>query len=148
MEEIFEETEEISLVRSAPGIGFVLGIVVALEVGDIERFASPQRLASYSGTVPRVHASGGRVSYGRMRPDVNRYLKWAYSEAANSVCINRHLRPELHVSQLYTRIRSRKGHGTAIGAVARHLAEATFWMLKKKEPYKDPNVKHIVSTKA
>ncbi|MBU1319324.1 MAG: IS110 family transposase [candidate division Zixibacteria bacterium] len=147
MDDIFTETQDVSLVRTAPGIGFVLGIVIALEVGDVTRFASPGRLASYSGTVPRVRASGGRISYGRLRPDVNRYLKWAYSEAANSICINRHLWPDRHVAQLYTRLREKKGHGTAIGAVARHLAEATYWMLKKKEPYRDPNVKHAASTR-
>jgi hypothetical protein len=39
---------------------------------------------------------------------------------------------------LYERIRRRKGHAVAVGAVARHLAEATFWVLIKAEPYRDP----------
>ena len=143
MKEVFDETPEIKLLRSIPGIGFIFGIVVWLEVGDVNRFGSPQKLASYAGTTPRVHASGGKVRYGRLRPDVNRYLKWAYCEAANTISINRKLWSERHVAKLYTRIRSRKGHSTAIGAVARHLAEATYWILKKMEPYKDPALKHI-----
>ena len=74
-----------------------------------------------------------------MREDVNRYLKWAYVEAANAVCLQR-LRffPHRHVSQLYNRIAHRKGHQKAIGAVARHLAEATYWMLKRKQSYQEP----------
>jgi transposase len=48
-----------------------------LEIGDIQRFCCAERLASYAGTVPRVHASGGKTHYGRTRPDVNHYLKWA-----------------------------------------------------------------------
>lgn len=43
-----------------------------------------------------------------------------------------------HVTRLYERIRSRKGHAVAIGAVARHLAEATYWILTKGEPYREP----------
>src|SRR5207302_1107747 len=36
----------------------------------------------------------------RMRADVNRYLKWAFVEAANSVAVNHRRCPERHVSQL------------------------------------------------
>ena len=88
-----------------------------------------------------MHASGGKVRYGRLRPDVNHYLKWAYAEAGNSVAVNHRRRLERHVSRLYARIRRRRGHGTAIGAVARHLAEASFHVLRRKEPYRDPALK-------
>jgi hypothetical protein len=44
-----------------------------------------------------------------------------------------------HVTILYERIRQRKGHSVAVGAVARHLSEAAFWMLRKQEAYKDPS---------
>ncbi len=145
MKEVFDETTQIKLLRSIPGIGFIFGIVIWSEIGDINRFNSPQKLASYSGTTPRVHASGGKIRHGALRPDVNRYLKWAYCEAANTVGINRKLWSERHVAKLYTRIRQRKGHSTAIGAVARHLAEATYWILKKMEPYQEPAFRHIQS---
>lgn len=146
MEEVFEETEAVRLLRSMPGIGFLLGVVISLEVGDIGRFPGPEQLASYAGTVPRVHASGGKVRYGALRNDVNRYLKWAFSEAANSICINKEIWPQRHVSRLYQRIRQRKGHAKAIGAVARHLAEATYWMLTRKEEYRDPSRVRVLPT--
>ena len=49
-------------------------------------------------------------------------------------------RPQRHVSQLYRRVRLRlrKGHGKAIGAVARHLAEATFYVWSRREAYREP----------
>jgi transposase len=147
IEEIFGKTVAISLLRSAPGIGEVLSIVVNLEVGEVSRFPSAPALASYSGTVPRVHASGGRVRYGQLRPDVNRYLKWAYSEAANSIVVNRKIYPHRHVTKLYERVRAKKGHQKAIGAVSRHLAEATYWILKKQEPYQEPSWRQKVSTR-
>ena len=95
-------------------------------------------MASYSGTTTRVHASGGKVRYGPLRPDVNRYLKWAFAEAANSVAVNHTRLPQRHVSQLYFRLRARKGHSKAIGAVARHLAEAAFHVLTRQQEYRDP----------
>jgi transposase len=148
MKGVFDETEEIRFLRSMPGIGFLLSIVISLEVGDVSRFSGPEKLASYSGTTPRVHASGGKVRYGSLRPDVNRYLKWAFVEAANTISINRKLWPKRHTVQLYERIRKRKGHSKAVGAVARHLAEATYWILKKKEGYQDPGLKAVLPTEA
>ncbi|MBW4046010.1 MAG: hypothetical protein HIU87_13580 [Acidobacteria bacterium] len=43
-----------------------------------------------------------------------------------------------HVGQLYHRLAPGKGHGRAIVAVARHLAEASYWVLRKQQPYKSP----------
>jgi len=138
MGELFGEMRDLELIRTLPGVAFILGVVILTEVGDVERFPSSSHLASYSGMTPRVHASGGHVRYGRTRPDVNHYLKWAYAEAANVSMMHRRRHPQRHVSRLYERVKRRRGHPKAIGAVGRHLAEATYWMLKKQEPYRDP----------
>lgn len=138
---LVRDTPEMDLLRTLPGIGWILAAVVGLEIGEIGRFASADRYASYSGTTPRIHASGDKMRFGRLRPDVNRYLKWAYVEAAHSVCLQRRMIPLRHVSRLYERIGKRKGHPKAIGAVARHLAEATFHVLTRREPYRDPVIK-------
>ena len=133
-------TESMQLVKSLPGVGPILAIVITLEVGSVDRFPSASCLASYSGTVPKVQSSGGKVRHGRMIKHANNYLKWAFIEAANVIVMKRH-HPNWrrkHVSVLYERIRRRKGHAVAVGAVARHLAEATFWILNKNEPYRDP----------
>jgi transposase len=140
LEELVEITPEMQWLLTLPGVGVILGATIALEIGQVERFPSAMHLASYAGTTPRVHASGGKVRYGSLRADVNRYLKWAFAEAANAVAVN-HIRcPERHVSQLYRRLRSRKGHPKAIGAVARHLAEAAFHVLRGKQMYRDPSL--------
>ena len=57
-------------------MGFILGVVIVLEVGDVTRFPTASHLASYAGTIPRVHSSGDKTRYGQLRGDVNRYLKW------------------------------------------------------------------------
>jgi len=141
LKQILTVTPAMELLMTLPGIGLILAAVVALEVGDISRFVSSERLASYAGTTPRVHASGNKVRYGRLRPDINRYLRWAFVEAGNSVAVNYTRCPHRHVSQLYGRLRTRKGHAKAVGAVARHLAEAAFHVLSRNEPYRDPALK-------
>jgi transposase len=148
MRQVFETTEEIKLLMSMPGVGFILAVVIILEVGDVNRFMRSESLASYSGTVPSVHASGGKVRYGRLRPDTNHYLKWAFSEAGNSVAVNHKRWPYRHVSKLYKRVRKRRGHPEAVGAVARHLAEVTYWILSKREPYLERGLMKVKSAKA
>jgi len=138
LKDLLPTSAAMRLLQTLPGVGLILSAVIALEVGDVSRFASAGRLASYAGTTPRVHASGGKVRYGTLRPDVNRYLKWAFAEAANSVALHHATHPDRHVSQLYRRIKGRKGHAKAIGAVARHLAEAAFHVLGKGQAYRDP----------
>jgi transposase len=132
-------TPEMQLLMTMPGIGVILATVVVWEMGDIARFPDAEHFAAYAGTVPRVQASGDKVRFGRTRPDVNRYLKWAFAEAANSVALNHERCPDRHVSRLYLRTRQRRGHSKAIGAVARHLAEATFHVLSRNQEYRAPN---------
>ena len=142
----FKPTPAIQQLMTVPGVGLTLAVVIALEVGDVARFATAEKLAGYAGTTPRVHASGGKTRFGRSRPDVNRYLKWAFVEAANAICVTRRRSSSRHVSRLYDRIARRKGHPKAIGALARHLAEATFWILSKHEPYREPKISTVSST--
>ena len=129
-----------------PGVGFILAVAIANEIGDIARLATAQRLASYAGTVPRVHSSGGHTRYGKLRSDVNHYLKWSYSESGNSTSVNHKRLPSRHTSKLYRRIREKKGHAKAVGAVGRHLAEASFWVLTRNEDYKEPKAKSVSPT--
>jgi transposase len=136
-----QTTPNMQLLKTLPGVGDVLATVIEREVGSIDRFHSPEQFASYSGTTPKVSASGGKVHYGRMRQQANHYLKWAFVEAANVIALNRAREgwKRRHVSRLYDRIQRKKGHSVAVGAVARHLSEAAFWVLTKHEPYEEPN---------
>lgn len=138
IEQVVERTPAMQRLKTLPGVGNILTTVLALEIGTIDRFPSAAHLASYAGTVPRIHASGDRSFRGRVRSDVNRYLKWALVEAANVVVLQRARFPHRHVSRLYERLRSRGGHAKAVVAVARHLAEASYWILKNSQPYREP----------
>jgi transposase len=138
MLQVIKQNHTMQLIDTLPGVGTVLAIVISLEVGDVNRFRTAEKLASYAGKVPRVNSNGGKTYYGRVRPDVNRCLKLAYTEAANVIVLQQHKMSDCHVLRLYWRIRKYHGHAKAITAVGRHLAEATYWMLKNSEPYREP----------
>ena len=143
---VTKKVPAMELLMTLPGVGFILGVVLALEIGEISRFPTSHHLASYAGTVPRIKESGGKRYYGQVRPDVNRYLKWALVEAANIIVINQGRWSSRHVVRLYRRVKERRGHAKAVVAVARHLAEAAFWVLKRNEPYKEPQGNKPVSS--
>jgi len=137
-----KEEAKLKLLISLPGVGRILAMVIDREVGEIERFPCVEKYAGYCGTVPRNSQSGGKRRQYGMRKPCNRYLKWVYIEAAETV-VRMHHHPnwrEKHVVRLYERLRGHTGHSKAVGAVARHLSEATFWMLKKDQPYQEPKV--------
>jgi transposase len=58
----------------------VLAYTVAAEIGDIERFASPNKLTGYTGLCPRVVQSGDRDRRGPLTKHGPKYLRWALLE--------------------------------------------------------------------
>ena len=136
-----QDTSATLLLKTLPGFGKIFSALVAKEMGPVESFPDAEHFASYAGCVPKVSSSGGKTHYGHLRKEANHYLKWAFIEAAN-VIVSHHKKPSWqnkHVVRLYIRTRQRKGHAVAVGAVARHLAEAAYWVLKKHEPYREPS---------
>ena len=87
---------------------------------------------------PTVYASGDKKRLGPTSRMANHYLKWAFVEAANCVVMHKQRYAQRHVVKLYERLRASKNHGKAAVAVARHLAEASWWVLTKKQGYREP----------
>jgi transposase len=141
LEMLMKVTAEADLLKTLPYVGRILSMVMTLEIGKVERFPSAAHLTSYAGLVPRVHSSGGHTRLGQICGDVNQYLKWAFIEAGNLVVIHQKHLAGHHVVRLYQRIKRKKNHQKAVVAVARHLAEAAYWILKKQEVYRDPQPK-------
>jgi len=141
LEMIMKVSAETDLLKTLPCVGKILSMVLMLEIGSVDRFPTAAHLASYAGLVPRVHSSGGRTRLGQICGDVNQYLKWAFIEAGNLVVIHQKHLAGQHVVRLYQRVKRKKNHQKAVVAVARHLAEAAYWILKKQEVYRDPQPK-------
>ena len=54
-------SDEIRLLLTVPGVGLKSGAVILAEIGNIKRFASAKKLASYAGLVPTVYQSGDEI---------------------------------------------------------------------------------------
>jgi transposase len=138
------------LLRTMPGVGLILGATIWTEIGEIKRFASAERLAAYAGLTPRTHSSGGKTWRGPTPRAANHYLKWAFVEAANVIAWQRRRmeKKHPHVVRLYERVKGNtKLSGKAKVAVARHLAEASWWVLTTKQVYREPTSAAVASSR-
>lgn len=135
---IIGQQELVRLLKSLPGVGEILSATIYLEIGEVRRFPNAEHLASYAGLTPTVQASGGKTRLGRTSTVSNHYLRWALVEAANCIVMQKKRFGSQHVVRLYDRLRAAKGHNKAAVAVARHLAEASWWMLSKQQSYREP----------
>jgi transposase len=119
------------LLMTIPGIGVILGITLAVEIGDVTRFANDRALASYAGVVPSVSSSGGKTHYGSVSKHGNPYIRWALAEAMVHI-----LKKDKGMDAFYQRLKERKGTGKAKVAVMNKMMRAIYAMLKKQSPYR------------
>ena len=75
------EHRYVPLLMSVTGIGWVLAFTIAAEIGEIERFPSPEKLTGYTGLCPRVNQSGDKDRRGPLTKHGPTYLRWALLEA-------------------------------------------------------------------
>jgi transposase len=121
---------EHALLGTAPGIGRILGPIILLETGSIERFAAVGNYASYARCVDSVRLSNNKKKgEGNVR-NGNKYLAWAFIEAANMA---RRWCPEAR--RFHERKRAKTNAIVATKALAHKLARACYHMLKSGEPF-------------
>lgn len=126
-----QSDERLRILRSVPGIGDVLSLVIASEIDDIGRFVRSAKLCSYSGLVPSVHSSGGKTYCGPMMSRSNKWLKWAFVEAA-WVAVG----CDGYFGSLYRRMKLRgKPSSKAIVAVARRMCQIVWHLLSESRMY-------------
>jgi transposase len=115
------------LLMTIPGVGPLLAVVIASEIGDIKRFASANDLVGYSGLCPRVIQSGDRDFRGKLTKHGPRYLRWALIMAA----IHATKHPSYRDCYLKTVTRLGKSRGPKVGRVivGRKLCNAIWYML-------------------
>lgn len=131
IDEVAQLSPQVQWLMSVPGLGPYLALLIASEIFDVSRFASAKKLASYAGVAPASKASGGKVFPGHLAAGVNRYLRWAFCEAASHYA--RSCPPLL---AKYQRLKRAKGWKTARLAVARHIAIVVYHLLKERRPYR------------
>jgi len=119
------------LLKTLPGVGDIISMLIRYEVDNIERFVSSAKLCSYAGLVPRTYSSGHRTYQGRITKQGNKWLRWAMVEAAQRAIVN-----DPGIKAFYTRIAEKKGSKLARVAVARRLLQIAYWVWKERRPYR------------
>jgi len=120
----------LDILQSAPGIGLTSAIVLASEIGDLDRFNSPEKLCSYAGLVPRVYQSGNTLRHGHITKQGRSLMRWILVQAAHIA-----VRTPGRMRDIYLKLEKKKGKKIATVAVARKLLVSIFWMLKRNTHY-------------
>jgi len=124
--------EEFKYLLTVPGIGDILALTIMLEVGDIARFPKVGDYSSYCRCVKSERLSNGKKKDENNRKNGNRYLSWAYVEAANFA-----IRFSPYAQAFYQRKMAKTNGIVAIKALSNKLARATYYIMRDKVPY-DP----------
>ena len=113
------------ILTSMTGVGPILGTTILLETGEISRFKQVGHYASYCRCVKSEKTSNGKKKGEGNAKSGNKYLSWAFSEAAHFA-----VRYEPLAKRFYERKRRRTNGIVAIRSVAHKLARAAYYMLK------------------
>lgn len=116
--------------KTLPGVGVILGLTITMEIGDIKRFAGPGRFASYCRTVAAKSTSNGKVKGENNRKCGNKYLAWAFVEAANFA-----KRYDEACRKWYDRKAARTNNIIATKALACKLAKAAWYLAAEDAEY-------------
>jgi len=118
------------MLKTVTGIGPILAMTIALEVGDIGRFAGVGEFASYCRCVDSQRLSNGKKKGEANRKCGNRYLAWAFMEAAHFA-----IRNLPAAKRFYERKRRQRHALLAVKALAHKLARACFYVLRDQVPF-------------
>jgi transposase len=121
---------EYRLLNTVPGIGQTLATTIMLETGSISRFAGVGNFASYCRCVDSLRESNGKKKGEGNTKNGNKYLAWAFVEAANFA-----LRCCPQAQSFYERKKRKANRVLAIKALAHKLARACYHMLREQKPF-------------
>ena len=122
----------VNILKSMPGVGRLIALIILAEIGDISRFHSPKSLCSWAGLTPRVHSSDAVVQHGHITKEGSRYLRTAMVQAATTAC---RVSPKWY--RVHEHMALRCGRRAARVAVARRLLTVIYYMWKKGQFYQE-----------
>ena len=116
--------------QTLPGIGRILGMTITMEIGEIGRFKTAGNFASYCRTVDSQRLSNGKKKGENNAKCGNKYLAWAFVEAANFA-----KRYDERCRQWFDRKGAQKGTVIATKALACKLAKAAWHVVSRQTQY-------------
>lgn len=118
------------ILKSISGIGRILALTIIYEIGNINRFESVQKFASYCRLVKCKAESAGK-SYGTQGNKIgNAHLKWAFSEAAVL-----YLRGNKKAQNYLLKLQKRMSKAKALSALAHKIGRCVYFMLKNEKVF-------------
>lgn len=121
--------------QTIPGIDAIASAMILIEIGDdMSRFGDADRLASWAGLCPGNNESAGKRKTGKTRKG-NAIIRYILCECANAA---RNTKSSLAAK--YRQLKVRKSHKKSIVAIAHKLIRIIYFMLSRREPYRDPGV--------
>jgi transposase len=124
-----------NLLQTIPGIDAIASAMILIEIGDdMSQFGDADRLASWAALCPGNNESAGKRKSGKTRKG-NAIVRYILCECANAA---RNTKSSLAAK--YRSLMARKSHKKAIVAIAHKLIRIIYFMLSRREPYRDPGV--------
>lgn len=118
------------LLQTIPGIGTILGLTIMLEVGDITRFAKVGCYSSYCRCVKSEKISNGKKKGKNNTKNGNKYLAWAYIEAANFA---KRFCPEAR--KFFQRKNAQRNGIVATKALSNKICRASYYIMRDQIPF-------------
>ncbi len=138
-----DDDKDVSLLVTIPGVGRSSAAVIKAEIGSVDRFASPEKLSSYTGLAPRVYQSGSVNRTGSTGKKCNNHVKTTMFLVAQ-VCAR--YGPE-KLREFHKKVREKKGYHVATIALARRMMVMIWKMLKEGESFNDIYNREMVERK-
>jgi transposase len=113
----------VKTLTTLPGVGQFTALVMLAEIGDISRFPSARKLASWAGLTPTVRGSDRTVRHGHISKQGSAWLRWVLNQAAQTAKRS----PEFAAT--YQRIAKKRGKKIATIAIARKLLTRAWHLL-------------------
>jgi transposase len=120
------------LLRTVPGIGTILAMTIMLEAGDIRRFAKVGNFTSYCRCVSAKRISAGKSKGSGNRKNGNKYLSWAFVEAAH---LSRRFCDRF--KRYYNRKVAQTNTSVATKALGNKLARICYYILRDQVPFRE-----------
>ena len=121
---------EFNILKSVPGIGKILALIIIYEVDDISRFPTVGEFCSYSRLTPSGTESAGKTVGKQGRKMGNQYLKWAFSQAVVTA-----KRGDSPLKTYIDRLTAKEGKMKANKTIAHRLGRAVYFMLKRGQVF-------------
>ena len=124
------QPNDLYLLKTIPGVGKILSLVILYEIEDISRFDRVQNFTSYARLIKPQKESAGKTKGSGNRKMGNAYLKWAFSEATLLL-----IREKQEIKEYHLKLKNKHGKARALAIISHKLGRTVYYMLKNQKAF-------------